>query len=155
MTSIPRPQLVAGSSGPGAVLPSSQGTFPVPHSYPNPKYPHLTAGTAQRWPVTLWPRAGDLFQEAAPDQPETHAEKVLVRRVGSGLGTTLPRRGDGERSRARWVSSSPTAASWVGGWAGGGGSDDMADLERDEVLRGHPLQEWPPHASHPIRESAT
>lgn len=41
-------------------------------------------------------------------QPETYAEKVLVRRVGRGLGTTLPRSGDGERSRARGVSSSPT-----------------------------------------------
>lgn len=41
-------------------------------------------------------------------QPETYAEKVLVLRVGRGLGTTLPRSGDGERSRARGVSNSPT-----------------------------------------------
>ena len=69
-------------------------------------------------------------------KPETHAEKVLVRRVGSGLGTTLPRSGDGERARACWVSSSPVEDWWVGGWDGGGGSDDMADLERDGGLSG-------------------
>lgn len=68
-----------------------------------------------------------------PRQPQTHAEKVLVRRVGNGLGTTLPRSGDGERSRARGVSSSPVwwVAWWVGGCddGGGGGSDDMANLQ--------------------------
>lgn len=57
--------------------------------------------------------------------------------MGSGLGTTLPRRGDGERSRARWVSSSPAEAWWVGGCGGGGGSDDMADLERDGLSGAH------------------
>lgn len=31
----------------------------------------------------------------------THAEKVRVRRVGSGLGIRYPRSGDGERSRGR------------------------------------------------------
>lgn len=90
-----------------------------------------------------------------PSQPETHAEKVLVRRVGSGLGTTLPRSGDGERFRALWVSSSPTEAWWVGGCGGGGVSDDMADLERQGALRGPHLARRAPEASSPdIRDSA-
>lgn len=83
-----------------------------------------------------------------PSQPETHAEKVLVRRVGSGLGTTLPRSGDGERFRALWVSSSPTEAWWVGSCGGGGVSDDMADLERQGALtpcKGGPRGILPPH----------
>ena len=100
-----------------------QGACPASHHqpFPNPQVSHVI----------------DRDTEATHlGKPETHAEKVLVRRVGSGLGTTLPRSGDGERSRACWVSSSPAEDWWVGGWDGGGGSDDMADLERDRGLSG-------------------
>lgn len=68
--------------------------------------------------------------------------------MGSGLGTTLPRRGDGDRSRARWVSSSPTEVWWVGGCGGGGGSDDMANLGRDRGLSGA-LQRGAPRCTPP------
>lgn len=85
-----------------------------------------SAGVMKPWPLERQKHLQTPLQ-TGPCEARTVAEKVLVRRVGSGLGTTLPRRGDGERSRARWVSSSPAEAWWVGGCGGGGGSDDMAD----------------------------
>lgn len=55
----------------------------------------------------------------------THAEKVLVRRVGSGLGMRYPLMGDGERSLALRVS---------GRWREPGKGGEVGDCcEADEV----------------------